>query len=144
MSIPMDPPYRLVYATSYVKGVEPDHFDTRNSPMGMCLHCCVCHATLQFNNDDPKLHTQYVGSHLILPRGMQYNDRLYPSILEPRNNCGLLIDPVMGEPCLLELWVTSRPWIQSSINIKIRRRADVCRWAPTQSVKIIIKSVLYT
>ena len=34
MSIPTDPPYCLVYPTSYVKGVEPDHFDTRNSSMG--------------------------------------------------------------------------------------------------------------
>ena len=42
MSIPTDPPYCLVYPTSYVKGIEPDHFNTWNSPAGMCLHCCVC------------------------------------------------------------------------------------------------------
>ena len=34
---------------------------------------------------------------------MQYNDRLYPSILELRNHCGLLIDPAMGKPYLLEV-----------------------------------------
>ena len=28
MSIPMDPPYCLVYPTTYVKGAEPNHFDT--------------------------------------------------------------------------------------------------------------------
>ena len=103
MSVPMDPPYCLVYPTSYVKGVKPDHFDTRNSPMGMHLHHCVCSATLQFSNDDPKLCTQYVGSRLILPHGVQYNNWLYPSILEPRNHRGLLIDPTMGEPCSLEV-----------------------------------------
>ena len=41
MSIPTDPPYCLVYPTTYVKGTEPDHFDTRNSPTGMHLHRCV-------------------------------------------------------------------------------------------------------
>ena len=41
MSIPMDPPYCLVYPTSYIKGTEPDHFDTCNSPTGMHLHLAV-------------------------------------------------------------------------------------------------------
>ena len=101
MSVPTNPPYCLVYPTSYVKGIKPDHFDTRNSPTGMCLHHCVCRATLQFCNNDPKQCTQYVRSHLILPRRVQYNDWLYPSILEPPNHHGRLIDPTMGEPCPL-------------------------------------------
>ena len=42
MSIPMDPPYCLVYPTTYIKGTKPNHFDTGNSPVGMCLHRCVC------------------------------------------------------------------------------------------------------
>ena len=103
MSIPMDPPYCLVYPTSCIKGIKPDHFDTCNSPVGMCLHRGVCHSTLQFSNDDPKLHTKYVGSCLILPCGVQYNDRLYPTLLEPWNHCSPLIDPAMGEPCLMEV-----------------------------------------
>ena len=103
MSIPTDPPYCLVYPTSYIKGVEPDHVDTCNSPAGTRLHHCVCCTTLQFSNDDSKLHTQYIGSCLILPRGVQYNDWLYPSFLEPQNHHGPLIDPTMGEPCALEV-----------------------------------------
>ena len=103
MSIPTDPPYCLVYPTSYIKGLEPNHFDTCNSPTVMRLHHCVCCATLQFSNDDPKQHTQYVRSHLILPHRVQYNDQLYPSILEPQTHCGPLIDPIMGEPCPLEV-----------------------------------------
>ena len=103
MSIPMDPPYCLVYPTSYIKGIEPNHFDTWNSPVGMRLHRCVCRATLQYGNDDPKQRTKYVESHLIMPRGAQYNDHLYPSILEPQNHHSLLIDPVTGEPCLMEV-----------------------------------------
>ena len=83
MSIPTDPPYYLVYPTSYVKGIKPDHFDTCNSPVGMHLHHCVCRATLQFSNNDPKQCTKYVVSHLILLHGVQYNDWLYPTILEP-------------------------------------------------------------
>ena len=103
MSVPTDPCYCLVYPTSYIKGIKPDHFDTHNSPVGTRLHCCVCHATLQFSNNDPKQHTKYVGSCLILPCRAQYNDQLYPSILELQNHCSLLIDPAMGEPCLLEV-----------------------------------------
>ena len=103
MSVPMDPPYCLVYPTSYVKGIKLDHFNTHYSPTGTRLHHCVCRATLQFSNDDPKEHTKYIGSRLILPCGAQYNDRLYPAILEPWNHCSLLIDPAMGEPYPMEV-----------------------------------------
>ena len=103
MSIPTDPPYCLVYPTSYVKDVELDHFDTHNNPVGMRLHHCVCCATLQFSNDKPKECTNYTGSHLILPCGAQYNDQLFPAILEPQNHRSLLIDSVMGEPYPMEM-----------------------------------------
>ena len=103
MSVHTDSPYCLVYPSSYVKGIKLDHFDTRNSPAGMHLHHCVCCATLQFSNDDPKEHTKYIGSRLILPRSVQYNNQLYPSILEPQNHHGPLIDPAMGEPCPMEV-----------------------------------------
>ena len=103
MSIPMNPPYCLVYPTSYVKDVELDHFDTCNKPAGMCLHCCICHATLQFSNDKPKECTNYARSHLILPHRAQYNDRLFLDILEPRNHCSPLIDPTTGEPYPMEM-----------------------------------------
>ena len=103
MSIPTDLPYCLVYPTSYVKDVEQDHFDTCNNPVGMCLHCCICHTTLQFSNDDPKEHTNYARSHLILPCRAQYSDQLFPAILEQWNHHGLLIDPAMGEPYPMEM-----------------------------------------
>ena len=103
MSIPTDPPYCLVYPTTYVKGTEPNHFDTQNSPAGMHLHHCVCQATLQFSNTDPQQHTKYAGSHLIVPRGAQYNDHLYPAILKLRNYRSPLIDPVTGEPCPMKV-----------------------------------------
>ena len=102
MSTPTNPPYCLVYPTSYVKGIEPNHFDTQNSPTGMHLNHCVCRATLHFSNEDPKQRTKYGGSCLIVPHGAQYNDRLYPTILEPWNHHGPLIDPLMGEPCPME------------------------------------------
>ena len=103
MSVLTDPPYCLVYPTSYIKVIEPDHFGTHNSPMGMCLHHCICRITLQFSNDDPKECTKYVWSHLLLPHGGQYNDWLYPAILEPQNHCSPLIDPTMGKPYLMEV-----------------------------------------
>ena len=103
MSIPTDPPYSLVYPTTYIKGAEPNHFDTWNSPAGTRLHRCVCRATLQFSNTDPKQCTKYAGSHLVIPCRVQYNDRLYPTILEPWNHCGPLIDPVTGAPCPMEV-----------------------------------------
>ena len=103
MSIPTDPPYCLVYPTSYIKGIKPDHFDTHNSPVGTRLHHCVCRATLQFSNNDPKKHTNYIGSCLVLPHGVQYFNRLYPTILEPQNHHSPLIDPTMEEPYPMEV-----------------------------------------
>ena len=103
MSIPMDPPYCLVYPTSYVKDVELDHFDTCNNPAGMHLHHCVCCATLQFSNDEPKERTNYAGSHLILPCRAQYNDQLFPAILQLWSHHSPLIDSATGEPYLMEM-----------------------------------------
>ena len=103
MSIPTDPPYCLVYPTSYIRDVDLDHFDTHNNPAATCLHHCVCCATLQFNNDKPKDHTNYTGSCLILPCGAQYNDWLFPTILESQNHCGLLIDSAMRESYPMEM-----------------------------------------
>ena len=74
MSIPMDPPYCLVYPTSYMRDVEPDHFDTHNNLVGTRLHHCMCHTTLQYMNADPKQHRKYSGSHLILTHGAQYKE----------------------------------------------------------------------
>ena len=103
MSIPTYPPYCLVYPTSYMRDMELDHFNTRNNPVGTHLHCCVCRATLQFTNDDPKEHKNYAGSHLILPCGAQYNNRFFPMILELWNHQGLLTDSMTKEPFLMEL-----------------------------------------
>ena len=103
MSIPTDLPYCLVYPTSYIRDADLDHFDTHNNPVGMHLHCCVCHATLQYNNDEPKECTNYARSHLILPRGAQYNDWLFPTILKPQNHHSPLIDSAMREPYLMEM-----------------------------------------
>ena len=72
-------------------------------PGGMHLHHCVCHTTLQFNNDKPEEHTNYAWSHLILPCRDQYSDQLLPAILKPWNHQGLLIDSVMKEPYPMEL-----------------------------------------
>ena len=102
-AVPTDLPYCLVYPTSYLKDVEPDHFDTCNNPAGTCLCCCICHAPLQFSNDEPKEHTNYARSCLILPRGAQYNDRLFLSILKLQNHHGPLIDSAMGEPYPIEM-----------------------------------------
>ena len=109
MSIPTDPPYCLVYPTSYIKDAELDHFDTHNNPMGMCLRHCVCHTTLQFSNDDPKECTNYAGSHLILPDRAQYDDWLFLAILEPWNHCGLLIGPTKGESYPMEMMGNFKP-----------------------------------
>ena len=57
---------------------------------------------MQFSNDDPKQRTKYIGSHLILPRMVQYNKWLYPTILEPRNHHSPLIDFATGEPYPME------------------------------------------
>ena len=103
MSIPMDLPYCLVYPTSYMKDVEPDHFDTHNNLAGTCLCRCKCHVTLQHLNDDPSQHKEYGGSHLILPCGTQYEKRLFPEILELWNHWASLTDSITKEPFPMEL-----------------------------------------
>ena len=77
------------------------------------MHHCICRATLQFCNDDPKEWTNYVRSCLILPHGVQYNDRLFLTILEPWNHHSPLIDPTIGEPYPMEWLAILRPRIQS-------------------------------
>ena len=103
LAIPTDPPYCLVYPTCYVRDADLDHFDTCNNPPGTCLRHCMCRATLQFSNDKPKEHSNYTRSCLILPRGAQYNDWLFPAILEPWNHHSPLINSAMGEPYLMEM-----------------------------------------
>ena len=103
MSVPTDPPYCLVYPMSYMRDVEPDHFDTHNNPAGTCLCCCICRATLQFTNDNPNQCREYSGSQLILPRRAQYKERLFPKILKLQNHWELLTDPANGEPYPMEL-----------------------------------------
>ena len=103
MLVPTDPPYCLVYPTSYVKDVEPDHFNTHNNPTRTHLHHCICHTTLQYMNDDPRYRRTYGRSCLILPRGAQYKERLFPEILKLQNHWALLIDPVTKEPFPMKL-----------------------------------------
>ena len=86
MSIPMDPPYCLVYPMGYVRDLELDNLDTNNNPAGIHLLCCICCATLQYMNDDPNQHREYSGSHLILPHRAQYKEQLFPKILKPQNH----------------------------------------------------------
>ena len=103
MSIPTDPPYCLVYPMSYVRDVEPDHFDTCNNLAGTCLHHCICRATLQYMNDDPNQCREYSRSHLILPHRAQYKEQLFPKILEPWNYQELLTNSATKEPFPMEL-----------------------------------------
>ena len=103
MSVPMYLPYCLVYPMSYMKDVEWDHFDTHNNPAGTCLHCCICRTTPQYMNDNPRYHRAYGGSCLILSHGAQYEERLFPKILEPWNHQVPLTDPITQEPFPMKL-----------------------------------------
>ena len=103
MAIPMDLPYCLIYPTSYMRDVELDHFNTHNNLAGTCLHCCICHATLQYMNDNPNQHREYAGSCLILPHRAQYKERLFPKILKPWNHQEPLTDSTTKEPFPMDL-----------------------------------------
>ena len=103
MSVPTDLPYCLIYPTSYVKDMELDDFDTHNNPTGTHVCCCICHATLQYMNDNPHYCRAYSGSCLILPRGAQYKERFFPEILELQNHWVPLIDSVTKEPFPMKL-----------------------------------------
>ena len=103
MSIPTDLPYCLIYPISYMRDVEPDHFDTHNNLTETRLCCCMCCATLQHANADHKQHRKYSRSHLILPRRAQYKEQLFPKILKPWNHQEPLTDPSTKEPFPMEL-----------------------------------------
>ena len=103
MSVPMDPPYCLIYPMSYMRDMELDHFNTCNNPAGTCLRHCICCATLHYINDDPNQHREYSGRQLILPHGAQYKERLFPEILEPWKHQGPLTDFANKEPLPMEL-----------------------------------------
>ena len=103
MSVPTDPPYCLIYPTSYMRDVELYHFNTHNNPAGTCLCHCICHATLQYINEDPNEHREYAGSCLILPHGAQYKERFFPEILELQNHREPLTDSATKEPFPMEL-----------------------------------------
>ena len=103
MLVPTDPPYCLIYPMSYVKDVEPDHFDTHNNPARSRLCRYICRATLQYMNDNPCYYRAYGRSHLILPRGTQYKEQLFPKILKPWNHWAPLIDPATKEPFPMKL-----------------------------------------
>ena len=62
MSIPTDLSYCLVCPMSYMKDMEPDHFNTCNNPAGTHLHHCICCTTLQHMRDDPHHCREYGGS----------------------------------------------------------------------------------
>ena len=52
---------------------------------------------------DPNQHREYAGSHLILPHGAQYKERLFPEILKPWNHWEPLTNSVTKEPFPMEL-----------------------------------------
>ena len=101
--------------------MNPDHFDTCNNPAGTHLCHCICCAMLQFTNDDPNQCRKYSRSHLILPRGAQYNDRLFPMILEPRNHRELLMDSSTKEPFPMELVLRGFPHGRPDLQGMLRR-----------------------
>ena len=103
MSIPMDPPYCLIYPMSYMKDVELDYFNTCNNPAGTGLCHCICHTTLQHMNDDPNQHREYARSHLILLHRAQYKERLFPKILELQNHWEPLTNSITKEPFPMKL-----------------------------------------
>ena len=88
---------------SYVRDMEPDHFNTRNNLARTCLHHYICHATLQHMNNHSHQCREYSGSCLILPHGAQYKERLFPEILEPQNHQVPLTYSVTKEPFPMEL-----------------------------------------
>ena len=85
------------------EGRRAGHFDTHNNLAGTCLHHCICCATLQFTEDDANQCREYSRSQLILPRGAQHKEWLFPEILKPQNHWGPLTDPANEEPYPMEL-----------------------------------------
>ena len=88
---------------SYMKDMEPNHFNIHNNPTRTHLCHCIYHTTLQHMNDNSCYCRAYGRSHLILPRGAQYKERLFPEILELQNHQAPLIDPITKKPFPMKL-----------------------------------------
>ena len=100
MALPTNLPYCLVYPNIYSSTIpEKDrhHFNVGGSPPGVHTHVCICHALLQHADMSADHRQQHHGSHLVIPRGVQY-DHLLPKIMMPCNHQAPLVDFSMGEP----------------------------------------------
>ena len=100
MAVPTEPPYCLVYPNIYAVSIPPEdrnHFNIQGGSPGLHTHVCICHTLLQ-HADLSKAHRwKYHGSHVVIPRGVQYN-HLLPEIIMPCNHRVLIIDLHMREP----------------------------------------------
>ena len=100
MAVPTDLPYCLVYPNIYSTTVPHEdrhHFNIQDSPPWLCTCACICHALLQHADLSEANTWKYQGSHLVIPRGVQYSC-LLPEITMLRNHRAPLIDLHMGDP----------------------------------------------
>ena len=98
MAVPTDPLYCLVYPTVYNDDTEDqNYFNTAASLSGLHTQSCICCTLLQHVDMDPVCQRTYKGGCLIISHSTQYRT-LFPEIVAPCNQWGLLIDHNTGEP----------------------------------------------
>ena len=100
IAVPTEPPYCLVYPNIYAASIPPkdrNHFNVQGGSSRLCTHVCICHALLQYADLSKAHRWKYQGSHVVIPRGVQYN-HLLPKITMLCNHQVPLIDLYMGEP----------------------------------------------
>ena len=56
---------------------------------------------LSMPNWEPSEKKHIKGGHLLIPWGVQYDPKLFPELVVPRNHAGPPIDPAMGQDALL-------------------------------------------
>ena len=100
MALPTDLPYCLVYPNIYSSTIPEKnrhHLNVGGSPPRVCTCRCISHTLHQHTNLSMDHRQQHHRSHLVIPRGTQY-DHLLPEIMMLCNHQVLLVDLSMEEP----------------------------------------------
>ena len=98
MALSVESPYCILYPIIYNdEVVDKTHFNTKDSPSGMCTKVGMCRFFLHLADKDPANRRRFEGSHLMVLCGTQY-DHFFPEITTLHNHQGPLGSPNTGQP----------------------------------------------
>ena len=100
LAFAMDPPFCMAYPSHFVNTEDPAQMTFRsqqNHPVSFTRDCLMVHQLLAQDCPECKYMMDGCHSHLLIPRGMQFAEDLFPQILVPHNHATPYHDPKTGE-----------------------------------------------